>query len=125
MTPPIKDESFRFDGEFVKMIATQAEQKVLLNNLEDKICEIKDFNAGNFENINKKLEILTNGIASVQNNCIAHKVLEKQKEIAEKEQVISQQSSGLILGVKPDILKGIVLVIIMIIGYFLGVPLPK
>jgi phage host-nuclease inhibitor protein Gam len=123
MTPPIKDENFRFDSEFVKMIATQAEQKVLLNNLEDKIGEIKDFNAGNFENINKKLEILTNGIASVQSNCIAHKVLENQKEIAEKEKTCNQ--SGLILGMKPDILKGIVLVIIMVIGYFLGVPLPK
>lgn len=118
MTPPTghKDDHFRFDGEFVALIKTQAEQKILLDNLQEKIADVKDFNAQNFNNINKNLENLTSSVQSIQTNCISHKILEEQKQ--------TQTDSGaFLLGLNPYILKVMALVVAMVIGYLLNIPI--
>lgn len=120
MTPPAghKDDHFRFDGEFVALIKTQAEQKILLDNLQEKIADVKDFNAQNFNNINKNLENLTNSILSVQKNCLAHQVLEDQKK-----QKQTNDAGAFLLGLNPYIFKVIALVVAMVIGYLLNIPI--
>ena len=75
-----QEENFRFDNEFVKMIATQAEHKMMLNNLNEKIEGIKSFNSDNFEKLSEKLEEVGNSVSGIKNNCIAHKVIEDEKK---------------------------------------------
>src|SRR5574344_1752127 len=115
MTPPAghKDDHFRFDGEFVALIKTQAEQKILLDNLQEKIADVKDFNAQNFNNINKNLELMANSIQGIQKNCLAHQVIEEQKK-----QKLNDDS--VLLGLNPYVLKVMALVVAMVIGYLLN-----
>lgn len=121
MTPPTghKDDHFRFDGEFVALIKTQAEQKILLDNLQEKIADVKDFNAQNFNNINKNLENLTSSVQSIQTNCIAHQVLEDQK----KQKQPQNDAGAFLIGLNPYILKVMALVVAMVIGYLLNIPI--
>ncbi|PKP53804.1 MAG: hypothetical protein CVT92_02410 [Bacteroidetes bacterium HGW-Bacteroidetes-1] len=110
--------NFRFDEQFVKMIETQAEQKVVISNLVEKVKDIKDMNSKEFDNLNKTLESLSVSVNGIKNNCISHKLIEdKNKE--------TNETSSLVLGVKPDIIKGIVVLVIMIFAYFFGIPIPK
>jgi len=119
MTPPrISDEHFRFDGEFVKLIQTQSEQKIMLQNMSEKIENIKEFNGDNFDKLNSKLEELTKCINGIQTNCVAHKVLTNQP----LPQPLVDKSTSLLLGMKPEFLKGLVFIIIVIIGYVFGTP---
>lgn len=121
MTPPAghKDDNFRFDGEFVALIKTQAEQKILLDNLQEKIADVKDFNAQNFNNINKNLENLTNSVQSIQKNCISHQVIEEQK----KQKPQQNDAGEFLLGLNPYIFKVMALVVAMVIGYLLNIPI--
>ena len=121
MTPPTghNDDHFRFDGEFVTLIKTQAEQKILLDNLQEKIADTKEFNAQNFNNINKNLENLTNSVQSIQKNCLAHQVLEDQK----KQKQNQNDAGAFLLGLNPHIFKVIALVVAMVIGYLLNIPI--
>jgi len=129
MTPPLhQDENFRFDSEFVALIKTQSEQKIQLDNLQEKIQDIKEFNAKNFENINKNLENLAVSIRSVQTNCISHKVLEEEKRKKEhiedeKKKQAEKDSSSFLLSINPVVLKVIAFVIAMVIGYLLNIPI--
>lgn len=130
MTPPRlnqKDDNFRFDNEFVALIKTQSEQKIQLDNLQEKIQDIKEFNAKNFENINTSLENLAISIRSVQTNCISHKVLEEEKRkkehIEDEKKKQSEKDSSMLLSLNPVILKVIAFIIAMVIGYLLNIPI--
>lgn len=119
MTPPAKhDDHFKFDGEFVALIKTQAEQKILLDNLQEKIADTKEFNAQNFNNINKNLENLTNSVQSIQKNCISHQIIEDQKK-----QKQNNDAGAFLLGLNPYIFKVMALVVAMVIGYLLNIPI--
>ena len=131
MTPPrIEDrEHFRFDGEFVKLIERQSEQKIMLNNLNEKIESIKEFNSANFDKLGNKLEELGKSIGSIQNNCLAHKILEANNErieaknsAIEAENVeLKKANSNYVLQFNPTIIKAIVVIVASLIAYFYGV----
>lgn len=114
MTPPAghKDDHFRFDSEFVKMISTQAQQGALIDSLKEKLDEVKQFNAVNFDKISNSLENVANSVQSIKSNCIAHKVMEE-----------TNKKEALILGVKPELMKALAVLIVLVVGYFLGVPI--
>lgn len=114
---PTPQQNFRFDAEFVKLISTQAEQKVMLGVLQDKVDDFKSFNSENFATINKNLKELSVNISTIQNNCIAHKILDKKEN-----QIVDEKSTGMIFGMKPDFFKGLAFIIIVIVGYLLGIP---
>ena len=131
MTPPRQDdhygreEHFRFDGEFVKLIQTQSEQKIMLHNMSEKIEDIKKFNSGNFDKLSDKLEELVISIRSVQGNCIAHKVLrDNNNKIATENAELKKNSNDLILHFNPLLIKAIVIIIASLLAYFYGIKLP-
>jgi len=119
MTPPrssIEDrEHFRFDGEFVKLIERQSEQKIMLNNLNEKIESIKESNNANFDKLGNKLEELGKSIGAIQNNCIAHKVMEDKNKEAKR------HTTDYVLQFNPTIIKAIIVIIASLIAYFYGV----
>lgn len=128
MTPPKsddqhyrneRDEHFRFDNEFVALIKTQSEQKIQLDNLQEKIVDVKDFNAKNFDNINRNLENLTTSIQSIQKNCISHQIMEREKN----KQPENKDIGSFLLSVNPIVFKVLAFIIAMIIGYLLNIPM--
>jgi len=140
MTPPrssIEDrEHFRFDGEFVKLIERQSEQKIMLNNLNEKIESIKESNSANFDKLGNKLEELGKSIGSIQNNCLAHKILEANNErieannnrieaknntIEAENAALKKANSNYVLQFNPTIIKAIIVIIASLIAYFYGV----
>lgn len=125
MTPPRlnqKDDHFRFDAEFVKLIERQSEQKIMLNNLNEKIENIKDFNSDNFDKISAKLEDLGENIRSIQNNCLAHKILDDNNKKLEKDnKQLKANSSDMVLHINPMLIKAIIIIIGFVIAYLFGI----
>lgn len=106
-----QEENFRFDNEFVKMIATQAEHKMMLGNLNEKIEGIKNFNSDNFEKLSEKLDEVGNSVINVKNNCIAHKLVEDEKK----------NSGNYSFTLTPTMIKLIAVLVGSVIAYFLGI----
>lgn len=133
MTPPRSStedrEHFRFDGEFVKLIERQSEQKIMLNNLNEKIESIKEFNSANFDKLGNKLEELGKSIGSIQNNCLAHKILEANNDRIEannerveaENAALKKANANYVLQFNPTIIKAIIVIIASLIAYFYGV----
>jgi hypothetical protein len=125
MTPPRlnqKDDHFRFDTEFVKLIERQSEQKIMLNNLNEKIENIKDFNSDNFDKISAKLEDLGENIRSIQNNCLSHKILDDNNKKLEKDnKQLKANSSDMVLHINPMLIKAIIIIIGFVIAYLFGI----
>lgn len=125
MTPPRqsqKDDHFRFDAEFVKLIERQSEQKIMLNNLNEKIETIKEFNSDNFEKISTKLEELGLNMRSIQNNCIAHKILEdNNKKIETENKQLKSNSNNMILHINPMLIKAVIIIIGFVLAYLFGI----
>lgn len=129
MTPPRSStedrEHFRFDGEFVKLIERQSEQKIMLNNLNEKIESIKESNSANFDKLGNKLEELGKSIGAIQNNCLAHKILEANNDrieaIRKENTTPKKQTTDYILQFNPTIIKAIIVIIASLIAYFYGI----
>jgi hypothetical protein len=99
----------------------------MLNNLNEKIESIKEFNSANFDKLGNKLEELGKSIGSIQNNCLAHKILEAnnerieaKNEKIEAEKLILKKNEYM-LQFNPTVIKAIIVIIASLIAYFYGI----
>jgi hypothetical protein len=94
----------------------------MLNNLNEKIENIKDFNSDNFDKISAKLEDLGENIRSIQNNCLSHKILDDNNKKLEKDnKQLKANSSDMVLHINPMLIKAIIIIIGFVIAYLFGI----